>query len=80
MASTVTVKAMSLTRADPGLDAFPDELLLQILGHLDYPFLLALSRRKLELEKFKEGMRAWLEKKARAIKKHKSHVGDVGIL
>lgn len=37
-------------------------------------------KRKLELEKFKEGMRAWLEKKARAIKKHKSHVGDVGIL
>lgn len=35
---------MSLTRAGPSLDAFPDELLLQILGHLDYPFLLALSR------------------------------------
>ncbi|KAG9873793.1 hypothetical protein KCV02_g22728, partial [Aureobasidium melanogenum] len=35
---------MSFTRANPGLDALPDELLLQILGHLDYPFLLALSR------------------------------------
>ena len=37
-------------------------------------------KRKLELEKFKEGLRVWLEKKARAIKKHKSHVGGVGIL
>jgi hypothetical protein len=37
-------------------------------------------KRKLELERFKEGMRGWLEKKARAIKKHKSQVGGVGIL
>jgi hypothetical protein len=37
-------------------------------------------KRKLEFEKFREGMRHWLEKKARAIKKHKSYVGDVGIL
>lgn len=44
MASTVTVGAMFLTKSGPGLDALPDELLLQILGHLDYPFLLALSR------------------------------------
>jgi hypothetical protein len=37
-------------------------------------------KRKLELEKFKEGLRGWLEKKARVIKKHKSNVGGVGIL
>jgi hypothetical protein len=37
-------------------------------------------KRKLELEKFKEGLRSWLEKKARVIKKHKSNVGGVGIL
>jgi hypothetical protein len=42
--------------------------------------ILSENKRKLEFLKFREGMRDWLEKKARAIKKHKSHVGDVGIL
>ncbi|KAI5253975.1 hypothetical protein E4T42_02577 [Aureobasidium subglaciale] len=44
------------------------------------PSGLLENKRKLELTKFKEGMRVWLEKKARAIKKHKSNVGGVGIL
>ncbi|CAD0115245.1 unnamed protein product, partial [Aureobasidium uvarum] len=191
MASNVTASTVSLTRTIPSLEALPDELLLQIMSDLDYPFLLALSRvshrlrsvsldhvlylhrlhmssvhllsflpqrpslrsiqppasaiyltrthvaarnlhfrllsatlnrslsrrptvsslvnarilpkdccrrdrssgeiivthsglyerkRKLELEKFKEGMRIWLEKKARAISRRKSIVGGVGIL
>jgi hypothetical protein len=41
---------MNPTEIKSSLDALPDELLLQILGHLDYPFLLALSRvRTLDL-------------------------------
>ena len=43
-------------------------------------FKLSERRRRLEFENFREGMQDWLEKKARAIKKHKSHVGGVGIL
>ena len=43
-------------------------------------FKLSERRHRLDFEKFREGMQDWLEKKARAIKKHKSHVGGVGIL
>lgn len=43
-------------------------------------FKLSERRRMLEFEEFREGMKDWLENKARAIKKHKSHVGGVGIL
>jgi len=42
--SIATIGTMCLVKAESSLDALPDELLLQILGHLDYPFLLALSR------------------------------------
>ncbi|KAI4797730.1 hypothetical protein E4T44_11901 [Aureobasidium sp. EXF-8845] len=99
MPSTATFGTLCYTETESTLDALPDELLLQILGHLDYPFLLALSRvshrlrsvsldrvlhlqrlHRLELEKFKEGLRSWLEKKAKVIKKHKFNVGGVGIL
>ena len=41
---------------------------------------LVQRKRRLELEKFKEGMRVWLERKACEIKRRKSHVGEVGIL
>lgn len=44
MPSTATVSTMDLIEDVSSLNALPDELLLQILGHLDYPFLLALSR------------------------------------
>jgi hypothetical protein len=48
--STATVSTMNPTEIKSSLDVLPDELLLQILGHLDYPFLLALSRvRTLDL-------------------------------
>ena len=41
---------------------------------------LVQRKRRLELEKFKEGMRVWLERKAGEIKRRKSRVGEVGIL
>lgn len=44
MPSTATASTMYLTETLSSLNALPDELLLHILGHLDYPFLLALSR------------------------------------
>jgi hypothetical protein len=44
MPSTATVSTTYYTETESSLDGLPDELLLQILGHLDYPFLMALSR------------------------------------
>lgn len=44
MASTATMNTPLPESGFTSLDALPDELLLQIFGHLDYPFLLALSR------------------------------------
>ena len=44
MPLTATVSMMYPIETVSSLNTLPDELLLQILGHLDYPFLLALSR------------------------------------
>lgn len=44
MPSTATVGTMDLIKTVSSLNTLPDELLLQVLSHLDYPFLLALSR------------------------------------